>query len=48
LDEAWSSEQWVVDVIGDVERKQPVVGTVLEEAEERHRRRGEAVHKQGF
>jgi hypothetical protein len=48
LDESRSSEQRVVDVIGDVECKQPVVGAVLEQAEDRHGRMGEPVHEQSF
>jgi hypothetical protein len=38
----------VVDVICDVQRKQPVVGTVLEETGDGHCRMREPVHKQSF
>lgn len=48
LDQAWCSEQWVVDVIGNVQRKQPVVGTVLEEIEDGHCCMREPVHEQSF
>jgi hypothetical protein len=48
LDRAWCSEHWVVDVISDVQREQPVVGTVLEETGDGHRRMREPVHEQGF
>jgi hypothetical protein len=48
LDWAWRGEQWVVDMISDVQREQPIVGTVLEEIEEGHRCMREPVHEQSF
>jgi hypothetical protein len=45
---SWCCEQWVVHMVSNIQREQPVVGTVLEKVEDGHCSMREPVHKQCF